>query len=503
MLKLIFSSLFILLCVILPAQDSYKRLDSLFTTLYSYRQFNGTVLVAEKGNIIFRKSLGFANQSRQLANRDSSVFALGSVSKILTSTAILQLKEKGKIRLDDALIKYFPGFPYPAITIRHLLTHTSGLPDYDLYEEEMDKNPRKIFTIADIIPSLKNWKQPLHFEPGEKWQYSNTNFCLLALLLEKVTGKSFPQYVQQFIFKPAKMTHTYFQTDTIQSMNKNQVVNYEYPWLFSMAMQPVDSIKRNYWRLYNASGFLGQGNIMTTADDMLQFDETFFAGQLVKPATIKEILTPAKLNSGDNVNAGTGIGKTSYGLGWFIADDTTKGRLVGHTGGVPGGLSIYLRNMDRKQTVIAFDNTFGKTLYTTGVNIMHILNGQPVIKRPVSFIQDYAIELQKNGPDIAFCKLVEWKSDTLHYFLSENDMNELGLQLLYAASFEQHSTMALEVLRLNILLFPDGFNTYDSYAEALAFTGKKKEAIAMYKKSIQLNPNNNGGKKALEKLLNE
>ncbi len=461
---------------------------------------NGNILVAEKGKILYQRSFGFANFKDQLPNSDSSEFTLGSVSKTLTSTAILQLKEKKKLNLDDPLIKYFPGFPYQEIKIRHLLSHTSGLPDYDLYQEEMKENPVKIFTIRDVIPSLTRWKGPLHFKPGEKWQYVNTNFCLLALLVEKLSGLSFQKYMEKNILIPLGMNHTYFQADPGKAGRKNRTINYEYPWLFSTEMEPADSIKRNYWRSYNMSGLVGQGNIMTTTGDLLKFDEALYSGKILKPATLTEAFTPSKLNNGQKVNAAGGIGESSYGLGWFILDDTTAGKIVWHSGGVPGGLSIFLRNVTNRQTVIAFDNAFNKELYKYGACVLYILNGKPLITFKKSLTKDYDLALLDKGVDVAFCKLIELRSDTLHYYLSENEMNELGLQMLYAAIFPKHQDMALEILRLNILLFPKSFNTYDSYGEALAEIGKKEKAIFMYKRSVELNPGNEGGKQALKRL---
>ncbi len=483
------------------AQDNTDKLEKLFSGLHQNNQFNGNVLVADNGKIVYQKSFGFANISNNLLNNDSSAFTLGSVSKTLTSTAILQLKDKGKLKLDDYIKKYFPDFPYPNITIRHLLSHTSGLPDYDLYEEQIDKNPNKIFSNKDILPSLTMWKKPLLFTPGEKWKYSNTNFCLLALLAEKLSGTAFKKYIQQFILTPAKMNHTYFLTDTIKIPDVHRTINYDYPWLFSTTLQPVDSSKKYRWRLYNVSGFTGQGNIITTAQDLLLFDQLLYSGKIIKQTTLNEAFTPTKLNNGQNTKADIGLGKSSYGLGWFIFDDTLNGKIVWHTGGEPGSLSIFIRNITKRQTVIAFDNAFNTTLYRNGVNAMNILNDGPVIIQKKSLVQAYGMALVNGGADFAFCKLSVLSADSLHYYLSEGDINDLGLQLLYEASFDKHKELSLEVLKINILLFPNSFNTYDSYGEALANVGKKEEAIIMYKKSLELNPDNEGGKKAIEELM--
>lgn len=491
---------FLLIVTISFAQNKSQKLDSLFNSVNNYKQINGGVLIAENGNAIYKKFFGFADIENKIPNTNSTEFTLASVSKIFTSTAILQLRDKGKLHIDDHFKKYFSDFPYPDITIRNLLSHTSGLPDYELYEEQIKENPDKIFTIHDILPALKIWKKPLAFKAGEKWEYSNTNFCLLALLVEKLSGMSFQKYVQKNIFIPSKMYHTYFLYDGIHKIDKNRAFNYDYPFLYSCNFKNVDSIKQYRWREYNVSGFVGQGNIFTTTADMLNFDNALYSGKILKPATLAEAFTPTKLNNGENNNANTGMGKASYGLGWFIFNDTTKGKIVWHTGGQPGALSIFLRNITKKQIIIMFDNNFHRTLYGNGINVLAILNNEPLITRKISLAQDYGCTLTEKGVDAAFCELQKLQADSVHYYLDEGDMNDLGLQLLYEPSSNGHNELALEVLKLNTFFFPKSFNTYDSYGEALAKTGKKEEAIFMYKKSLELNSESEGGKKALEHL---
>ncbi|MEJ7680081.1 MAG: serine hydrolase domain-containing protein [Segetibacter sp.] len=499
-LKLKISFLIILSGTNVFCQNIPQRLDTFFNSLNKYNQINGGVLVAENGSVLYKKAFGFADFENKIPNDKNTKFTLASVSKIFTSTAILQLRDKGKLKLDDPFMKYFSDFPYPDITLRNLLSHTSGLPDYNLYEDQINKNPNKIFSNKDILPSLKLWNKPLSFKPGEKWEYSNTNFCLLALLVEKLSDLVFEEYLQKFIFNPAKMNDTYFQADILHSNDKNRSNNYEYPFLYSPNLENVDSLKKYRWRLYNASGFVGQGNIITTTQDLLKFDNLLYAGNILKSTTLTEAFTPTKLKSGMNANANVGMGKASYALGWFIFADTSLGKIVWHTGGQPGGLSIFLRNITKKQTVIMFDNAFHKNLYGDGVNVMSILNNKPVVIYKKSLTKDYGCTLVEKGIDAAYCKLEELKADSAHYYLSEEDTNDLGLQLLYEPSFKGHDELSLEVLKLNTLLFPNSFNTYDSYGEALAKTGKKDEAIFMYRKSVKLNPQNDGGKKALEEL---
>lgn len=477
------------------------RLDSFSQSLYRYGQINGNILVAEKGKVVYQHSFGYANFSLKQLNGRRSRFTLGSVAKIFTSSAILQLKDKSKLRLEEPFVKYFPDFPYPQVTIRHLLSHTSGLPDYELYAELLEKNPEKIFSNTDIIPALKAWQRPLYFPPGEKWQYSNTNFSLLALLVERLSGMMLREYLQEFIFRPAKMTNTYFLTDSTQVADQHRTTNYQYPALYASELSNVDSIGKLRWRLYNLSGFVGQGNIISSTQDLLNFDQALYTHQLIQASTLEEAFTPTKLNGGQEANADIGIGKASHGLGWFIFGDKSAGEVVWHTGGVPGGLTIFLRNVSRQQAIIVMDNAFSEGLFQHGNNLLNILNAKTITMGKKTLAQDYGSRLVKKGVDAAFCRLLELRADSSHYSLTEEPMNRLGYQLLYEASFEGHHQLALEVFKLNTLLFPTSYNVYDSYGEGLLESGNKTEAILMYKKSLELNPGNQEGKEALKRIL--
>ncbi|RFS13523.1 serine hydrolase [Emticicia sp. C21] len=479
--------------------SQYQKLDTLFRKLNKLDLLNGNVLVAENNRIVYQNSFGYSDFSTQKGNNENTLFCLASISKVITSTAVLQLVEKRNIKLEDELIKYLPRFPYPDITISQLLSHTSGLPDYQLFEKQIKDNPEKVLKISDLMSALELWQKPLGQKPGEAWNYSNTNYMLLALLVEQVAKTTFETYVRKNIFEPSNMKHTFFATETIKT--ENQAINHEYPFLFSMERQNVDSLKKYRWRTYNASGFVGQGNILSTTTDLLKFDKALYDGKLLSQASLDEAFTPTRKLDGTYVNAFSSQGQASYGLGWFILDNKADGRIVWHTGGQPGALGIFLRNIDKHQTIVIFDNAFNKNIYKNGFDALNILNDKKVDFSKVSLVKQYASTIQQSGIDAAFIQLKQLQSETGSYYLDEDDMNELGLQLLYAAAFQNHDLMALEILKLNTIFFPDSFNTYDSYGEALAHLGKKQEAITMYQKSIELNPKNEGGKQALEELL--
>src|ERR1700744_528699 len=211
----------------LYGQSITSKIDSVFNVPYRKNSLNGNLLVADKGKIIYQRSFGYRDVAAKQPNTAASAFGLASISKQVTSTAVLQLKEKGKLKLDDHFVKYFPDFPFPEITIRQMLTHTSGLPDYELFDKLIEKEPNHIFGNKDIIPALKVWSKGLNFKPGEEWSYSNMNYCLLALLIEKLSGETLQTYLEKNIFKPAGIHHTYIENMILKTNNPDRTVNYE------------------------------------------------------------------------------------------------------------------------------------------------------------------------------------------------------------------------------------------------------------------------------------
>lgn len=502
-------SLFVVLLAIqitglsVSAQDRSKILDSFFTAASNGQELNGNVLVAEKGTVLYKRSFGYADKEGKQLNSDSSVFQLASISKTFVAIAVLQLKEKGVIHLDDRFIKYFPDFPYPAVTLRQMLSHTSGLPDYSVFKEMVTQYPDRVCTNEDIIPQMRAQKMPLLFTPGDKWSYCNLNFDLLVLLVEKITKRRFEDYIKKNILVPAGMNHTYIKTPLINAAHlANEAYNYDYPFLFSeRSVRVTESFSLPRFKIYyyNLSGLVGDGCFYSTTEDLYKYDKALYEGKLLKPSTLEEALTPARLNNGDPANADIGIGKASYGLGWFIFEDSSAGKIVWHTGGAAGCWTIFLRNVTKKQLVVLLENTEAPGTYKAGVSAMNLLNDKPVVSAKRSLVRPYGINLVSKGIDLAIGRLQEQRGDSANYYLSQREMNSLGYQLLSNG----YEAQALEAFKLNTLLFPNSGNAFDSYGEALLKCEKKEEAILMYKRSILLDPGNKEGKKILDGLLNK
>lgn len=482
--------LLILLCstaIHVFAQDKQRKLDEYFSALSQNQQFNGNVLVAEKGKIVYEKSFGYADFPGKRKNTSQSSFPMASITKTFTSTAILQLKEKGKLQLNDRVSKFLSDFPCPEVTIKQLLSHTAGLPIYDtLFFAMIAKHPDTVFTNKDLIPAIISTKAPLIFKPGEDFSYNNVNYNILALIVEQISGLSFESYLKANIFNPAGMKNTSLSL-FFKRKDKNLSKRYRLEYLYSAQMEQADTAAE--FKVINRFDFHGHGDIISTTHDLLKYDEALYNGTLLSNATLKEAFSPVKLlNGNDNIQR--------YALGWITRADTSMGEIVKHDGGLPGGRTMLLRNISRHQTVIIFDNT-ANNVTPISDTALGILNGSIVEKPRKSGARSYGVALAYNGSEAAESALAKIKTDTLNYYLSEDELNSLG----YAFMANHKEFEAETTFKQNMLLFPLSWNTYDSYAEILLNHGKKQEAIKMYQKSVELNPGNENGKKVLGELL--
>jgi CubicO group peptidase (beta-lactamase class C family) len=496
-MKLKFIIFFFLLItkVILYAQDVPETLYNYLAAASVDNSMNGNLLLASNGQINFQKSFGYANFENKKSNTDSTLFTLASISKTFTAVAVLQLQEKGKLKLDDLFKKYFPDFPFENITIRQLLSHTSGLPDMEaVLDSLVNKQPDKIFTNADILQALKIYAthHSLLFQPGESWRYSNVGFQLLAILVEKTSKQPFAMYVKKNIFQPAGMKNSYVQTNLSQTQESNRTVNYQYNNHFEMRLQKMDTLKDWKEWTYNLTGLYGSNNVVSNSIDLLNYDKALYNGTLLKQASLEEAFTPAKLNNGENNKAVAG---TSCGLGWFIFTDTSNGKIVWHSGSNPGVTTLFVRNITKRQTYIVLQNvTCPQTVY---FGILDIIKGKTLTyKKSIGFL--YGQDLYQKGANYALAHLKVMQHDSLQYNLVESEIDRIGLEFS-RSKFQDYS---LEAYKLNTLLFPNSWKVYTNFAVALSNKKENREAaILMFQKSLLLNPENADTKKRLENLL--
>lgn len=485
------------------SQSAKSRLEAYFLALQANQQFNGNVLVVENGKTVYERSFGYADFQQKHLNKATTQFPIASISKTLTATAILQLAQAGKLSVSDPAASFLAGFPYPDITIRHLLSHTSGLPPYNAYFDSTWKlYPESVFANSDFLAGLQQHPRTLLYSPGDKGNYDNINYIVLALIIEKVSGMSYPDYINRNILVPAGMKNTKFYPSKFQHTHAEDgkfAFPYLYPHFYSDSLVKANSIKFvvDYWRAYNFSGF---GEYISTTRDLVKYDQAYRAGVLLNPSILQEAYQPVLLNSGKNNSA-------NFALGWQVEVDTTFGKIVYHGGAATGLSCVLLRNISREQTIVIFDNTHPNA-HEIGTRALHILNGVSVPYPKKSIARIYGRILIDNGPKAAKDSLDIMRKDSMNFYLSEDELNLLGYDFLGGINNpnpfrfpEAHKyEEALETFGLNVLLFPESWNTYDSYGEALLVAGRREEAIAMYKKSIALNPGNEGGKRVLAEL---
>ncbi|MCX7747889.1 MAG: serine hydrolase [Clostridia bacterium] len=339
------------------------NLSEYFDAASKYKNFSGTVLIAKNGKVLFEKGYGLADSSQKIKITPKTTFAIGSVTKQFTAMAIMQLEEKGLLRVDDKLSKYFPDFPRgDDITIHHLLTHTSGIYNFTDLEDTVSEKLESI-SIDDIIDVLKTLK--LEFEPGEKWDYSNSGYLLLGYIVEKVSGISFGEYLEQNIFDPLQMNDTgvCYIGDEKMYQSTGHVGFKE--------LTPVD----DEFLLKIAHG---AGNMYSTIEDLYRWDRALYTEKLVKKETLEKIFAP---------HAKTPALGADYGYGWLVAEkDGVK--VVTHTGGTIGFASEILRNLSKDITVIALSNNAQTDYGSINTAIDGILSGKKVdLPKEIKIIQ--------------------------------------------------------------------------------------------------------------------
>jgi CubicO group peptidase (beta-lactamase class C family) len=329
-------------------KDHAKLLQEYMTGQNKYFQFNGNILVAEKGKPIYRQSLGYADYNTKRMLNDSSVFELASVSKQFTAMGIMILKDRKLLSYENNIKKYFPQLPYDNITIRNLLTHTSGIPSYEAqFEKNWDR--KKIAYNKDIIEMLVQRHDTLFFKPGTKWRYSNTGYALLALIIEKVSGMSYNDFMAVNIFRPLGMNQTiiYNSRRTTTKFPDNYALGFVYSDSLERYILP-DELPA-YDMVYYLDGIVGDGCVNSTIGDLFKWDRALNSNKLVSRASLDEMLSPLVQTSPTDSTS-------FYGFGVGIQPKSEKGKIISHTGGWPGYRTLLMRRTGMDETIIILSN---------------------------------------------------------------------------------------------------------------------------------------------------
>ena len=312
-----------------------NKIDRFFKTQFRYRIFNGNVLYAEKGEIIYQSAFGMANfREKEELTLDHS-FQLASASKPFTSVATLQLVEKGLINLSDSIQKFIPDFPYDNITIHQLLCHRSGMSQYTHFCDRPDSIwPDKMKTITndDVLNIMSDIIPLINYPPDHKYYYCNTNFLVLASIVEKVTKMKFNDYLKKYIFNPIGM---------------NSTCVYDRSNLADLTLPCQGYENRIPWEDVYLNGCVGDKGVYSTTIDMLKFDRALKHNLLISDSLKQLAHTKKNKNFRNNHN---------YGYGFRIEYNKNYGKIVYHTGWWKGFRSLYINVVDKDQTIIVLSN---------------------------------------------------------------------------------------------------------------------------------------------------
>lgn len=334
-------TLFILLLFSPKVSAQISVAEKAFTEAES-KGFSGVLLLAIDGEVVFEKASGYRSYEQRIPLLPTDVFEMASVSKQFTAMMVMKCAEKGLLDYEDHADQYLD-IPYKGISIRQLLTHTNGLPDYQaVMDKHWDKS--KVADNAAILEYLRKYQPPMLAQPGEKYEYSNTAYVFLASIVEKVTGRDFIELSREWIFNPLGMGNTDIRT----LEEKARVSNFAAGHLKD---EEGNYINANKFHSSDYTVWLGNrkgpGRVSSTAQDLLIWDQALYAGTLVKKETMDLAFSPQILNDGS---------LSQYGFGWDLSEDPHFGKIVSHTGDNPGYKTLIMRFIDQNKTLILLNN---------------------------------------------------------------------------------------------------------------------------------------------------
>jgi CubicO group peptidase (beta-lactamase class C family) len=331
-----------------PQSERVTRMEQIVQS-YVPSKFMGTVLVAQDGKIVFDKGYGFANLEWDIPNTPTTKFRLGSLTKQFTAASILLLEERGKLKVEDPVKKYMPDAPtaWDKITIFHVLTHTSGIPSFTSFPD-FESHETQAMTPEKLVEWFRD--KPLEFEPGTKWNYSNSGYVLLGYLIEKISGQSYADFIQQNIFTPLGMKDSGY--DSNSAIIAHRAAGYS----------PGKSGPVNAGFVHMSIPF-SAGALYSTTEDLLRWEQGLFGGKVLKPESLAKMTTPFKQDY-------------AFGLGV----STQNGhKMIAHDGGIQGFNSSLAYFPDDKLVIAVLANLNGPSAGQIAGNLAKVTHGEKVV----------------------------------------------------------------------------------------------------------------------------
>jgi CubicO group peptidase (beta-lactamase class C family) len=333
--------------------DPAREIDRVMQARFEAKDFNGVVLVARDGHVIYERGLGFANMEWRIPNDSRTKFELGSITKQFTATLVLQFVNEGKIRLDGHLYDYLPYYRKDTgghVTIHHLLSHVSGIPNFTAAPGFLEgADSRRKYTVQEFV--LQHCSGDLEFEPGTKFAYSNSGYFLLGAVLEQLSGETYESLLQQRIFTPLNMTDSgYTHSETVLP---HRAAGYE---------RSADGLRNA--RYYDMSIPFSAGALYSTARDLYLWDQALYTERLL-PGRLRDLLFAPNLEN--------------YGYGWGILKPAEGAPYSGesipmHGGAIFGFQSLIQRIPAHRELIVLLDNTDSQKLLDIALEIRRVLS---------------------------------------------------------------------------------------------------------------------------------
>lgn len=444
------------------AQDTKTRMASLMKAYHQFNMFDGAVLVAKNGKVIYKDAFGMANREWNIPNTTDTKFMIGSVSKPLTATLVLIQVQKGLLALNKTVEEYLPEFsnkPAAKVTISQLLSHTSGIPNYDIIKDFFPRISRQNYSRKDYLKVFMD--SALAFNPGTHYAYSSWGYFLLGHIMEAVTGKSYAQLMKDDIFSKIGMNNSgsYYHTQIVSK----RATGYDYSFGGYTSQDFRDQ-----------SNTMGTGDIYSTVDDLFKFHLALSNYTLINKELTKLMFTP-------------GILPANYGYGWFnkafkyTAKDSVASNF--HLGMTEGFVSFVRRIPSSNSLVLILCNSSPTDFFGICNNLGKLLYDQTVqIKEPAHKKMETLI--YQSGASKALVEYKRMKVDTAHFYIDWISMNFLVQQLIDNKRLEEARLIAEN----NVSEFPDKDLINVTMANVYLALGRKEDAIKYYKKALEINP---------------
>jgi CubicO group peptidase (beta-lactamase class C family) len=485
------------------SQSLQSKIDDLVNQYVVDRQFMGSVLVADKGEVVFAKGYGLADVEQNIPNTPETKFMIGSITKQFTAMLVTQLIEKGKLRLDNAISDFLPNFPKDIggrITVEMLLCHTSGLPFPEGIEKYYYVSTKDEY-LREFLKQLS--EEGLRFEPGQGYGYSNAGYFILGLIVEKVTGKTYEEVLQEQILKPLGMSDTGCGRKDLVLENK----------ACSYQKLPDRYITWNNTLSYDPYILgLGYGSLYSTVGDLFKFSMALSTQKLLSEEYMEMYLRMRNVKSRPPIpNIPEQLVKEFFGTcgNGFVGeisiiedpDSKNKQTLYWHDGTYDLFKSNHFHYSGNEQVIIICSNcSFLCEGNEMVLKIYQILNNKPyqqiLIKHSLSQYISEDIAMHAGIP-AAVSEYLRFKADTLH-FIVPGEAWWINAGRIVAEEFGLEN--AILIFKTIVSEFPGSWQAYDALGEAYIMKGDTIQAIPNFKKSVELNPQNTNAKERLKKL---